>query len=222
MAYEILKTLCAGARELIAPNFCTYCMRMLSENTVLCAECYARVEPVMPKILEITAHRSIAVYAIGAYKEPLQNLIRAKAYSNHLAAVQLAQLMWRLLPQEVWQVDMLVPVPLHWTRFAHRGYNQSMVIASFLNAHSSVPIFTGIKRARRTPIQTGKNAQEREHNVCDAFVCEVESAQELIKGKRILLIDDVLTSGATLQAVAKLLYSYHAAQVSAAVCARVI
>jgi ComF family protein len=222
MAYEILKSLYAGARELLVPSFCTCCMRMLSEDTVLCADCAGRIQAVIPHTLPISTTRSITVHAIGAYTEPLQSLIRAKAYSNRLAAVQLGQLMWHLLPPSLWQVDMLIPIPLHWTRFAHRGYNQSMVIAGYLSAKAQVPVFTGIKRNKRTPIQTGKNAQERQQNVFDAFACEYKHASDLLKGKKIVLIDDVLTTGATVQAVAKLLYKCGAAEVSAAVCARVI
>jgi len=220
--YEIIKQVCAGAKELLIPHFCTFCGCLLSENSVLCVECYAGIKPVIPHIVSATGTKSMVVYAAGAYKEPLQNLIRAKAYSNRLASIQLAQVMWRALPATVWEVDMLAPVPLHWTRFAYRGYNQAMVMAGYLSGKTGVPIFTGIKRIKRTPIQTGKNMHERQQNVTDAFSYDFSINAGLIEGKRILLIDDVITTGATLQALAKILYKAKATQVQAAVCARVI
>ena len=114
-------------------------------------------------------------------------------------------------------IDYLIPVPLHPKREKKRGYNQSLMIARGIHEVTDIPI--GDKyliRAVNTATQTRKSAEERYQNVKDIF--EVRFADEL-KGKHVLLIDDVLTTGATLESCAHQLESIPGITISAATAA---
>jgi ComF family protein len=114
-------------------------------------------------------------------------------------------------------IDYLIPVPLHPKREKKRGYNQSLMIAKGI--HEVTGIAIGDKyliRAINTATQTKKSAEERYKNVKDIF--EVRFAEEL-KGKHVLLIDDVLTTGATLESCAHQLENIPGITISAATAA---
>ena len=114
-------------------------------------------------------------------------------------------------------IDYLIPVPLHPKREKKRGYNQSLMIAKGINEVTGIPIGDKyLVRAVNTATQTKKSAEERFQNVKDIF--EVRFADEL-KGKHVLLIDDVLTTGATLESCAHQLENIPGITISAATAA---
>jgi ComF family protein len=101
------------------------------------------------------------------------------------------------------EYDYLVPVPLHRTRYSERGYNQSEMVSKGIGNVSKIPVIkrNWLKRTRQTPSQTGMTLEEREENVRGAFALTKRGLKEL-SGKRVLIIDDVMTTGATLASVA--------------------
>ncbi len=111
---------------------------------------------------------------------------------------------------------VVVPVPLHWLRRFHRGYNQSAAIARGVATGLSLPCANPLRRVRATPYQTARSATERAANVRDAFRLRVGA---VVRGERVLLVDDVLTTGATADACAGVLLATGAAQVRVAVLA---
>lgn len=114
--------------------------------------------------------------------------------------------------------DALVPVPLHPRRERGRGFNQSLLIARKL-AGEAMPVMPGwLARTRDTPQQVGQDRAARQANVANAFACPDPAA---VHGRRILLVDDVATTGATLDACARTLRAAGAASVHAFVVARV-
>jgi ComF family protein len=120
------------------------------------------------------------------------------------------------------EADLIVPVPLHYARLATRGFNQSAWLASALSRRSGVPLAVdALKRTRRTPTQGGLSARARRRNVAGAFAVRPSRAG-LVHGKRIVLIDDVLTTGATLSACTRALKRAGARQVDVLVLARVV
>jgi ComF family protein len=120
------------------------------------------------------------------------------------------------------QADMLIPVPLHWRRGWRRRYNQSGALAAVIGGHSGVKVTAeALRRVRPTQQQIGLSRSERASNVQGAFKVAVDRQSE-IQGRRVILVDDVLTSGATADACARALLRARAAQVDVLVFARVV
>lgn len=114
-------------------------------------------------------------------------------------------------------IDLIVPVPLHWKKEHQRGFNQSAEFGHGLSEAMSIPFLkSGLKRKRYTQTQTKKTRAERVSNLKDAFV--VNNPKE-VRGKQILLVDDVLTTGATLESCALALLQMQGVRVSMATIA---
>ncbi len=119
------------------------------------------------------------------------------------------------------EADVVVPVPLHRVRLFSRRYNQAAILALDIGRRVNLPVdVMGLIRARRTPSQGTRTRAGRERNVRGAFTVARECAARL-SGKRVLLIDDVLTSGATANACARVLLRSGAAHVDVLTIARV-
>lgn len=113
-------------------------------------------------------------------------------------------------------IDALVPVPLHWRRLWQRGYNQAAVIAKLLGRQLQRPVLTrGIRRSRATPDQIGQRASARRRGVRGAFEIALD-----LRGQRLAIIDDVMTTGATVFELARSLRAAGADHVEAWVIAR--
>jgi ComF family protein len=159
--------------------------------------------------------RSLYLYE-GAAREA----VRALKY-NYLSALAepMAQLMAHYVEEEeAIEADLLVPVPLYGRRQRLRGYNQSALLARELSRLGGLPLAErGLARCRNTPPQArSAGAEARRGNVADAFKAD----RRWVEGKRILLIDDVMTTGATLDACARALRQAGAASVWALTFAR--
>lgn len=103
------------------------------------------------------------------------------------------------------EADLLVPVPLHYLRLVRRGFNQSVWLAAAISRLSSVPLSVdALMRIRATPIQGGLTADGRRRNVQGAFKAR-KSRMNRLKGARVVLVDDVLTTGATAEACSRAL-----------------
>lgn len=207
---------------LIAPPYCMACKKFLAERDVFCATCVKLIKPIVSHDLKVTDALTVKVFAIGPYTDPLKQLILSKSWSNSVASRQLGQLMWELTYIKNVPCDLIVPVPLHWMRFAWRGYNQSEEMARELAKKKGVPVMNLLKRIRHTPFQSVGSMEKRVENVKDAFLLLTE--QELrsqYKDKHILLIDDLLTTGATIRAAAKELNKLKPASITVIVAARV-
>jgi ComF family protein len=160
------------------------------------------------------------VWTLYPYIPQLQDAICAIKYRNVSSlAKPLASLTVRALPGEL-DTDVIVPVPLHPSRLRARGFNQSLLIADRLGRHLRRPVSTtDLIRTIATEPQTSLTRSERIRNLRRAFT--VRHA-EAFCGRKILLIDDVFTTGTTLNECAKALRSAGAASVSALALARTI
>lgn len=120
------------------------------------------------------------------------------------------------------QADLIVPVPLHYFRLVKRGYNQSGWLASAIGAQAGIGVdHTALNRVRATPSQAGLSARARHKNMRGAFRVSRRGAKK-IDGKTVILVDDVMTTGATLKAASKALLKAGARQVDVLVLARVV
>jgi ComF family protein len=188
--------------DFFAPPFCRSCKVFLSQRVALCNDCVARIMPVVITDLSLTAHSSMRVIALGAYREPLSTLVIGKSWADHTMSPQLAQLMWEHTTLRYQEFDYIVPIPLHWRRYAQRGYNQAYEIARVLSTMSGKPVANIVKRIRSTPFQSSLQRDLRAGNVTEAFVLTTTDSS-LYKRAKFLLVDDLMTTGATLRAVAK-------------------
>lgn len=154
-------------------------------------------------------------FSVWRYAFPADSLIQALKYQHQLP---LAPWFGTLLAQQVpaGSYDLVIPLPLHPSRLRERGFNQSALIAGALakTAHAAID-YTSLQRIRATAAQAGLNLQARQSNVRHAFHCTRE-----MHGKRILLVDDVMTTGATLREAARILDLHGAQQIQLGVIAR--
>ena len=179
---------CQSSLPRLLPPICAKCGTPLSQGT-LCASCEDRP-------MEIEGIRSVFRFE-GAARQAILSF----KYKNVKAlATPLAKLLEEYLRTHPLPADALIPVPLHPRRLRERGYNQSSLLAGELSKLASLPLIEGLLvRLKNTPPQTRtKSSEERQGNVADAFSCR----DRRLDGRRILLIDDVCTSGATLNSCA--------------------
>ena len=120
------------------------------------------------------------------------------------------------------EADLIVPVPLHYTRLVARGFNQSAWLAQAIGRAGGRPVSVdALKRTRRTPSQAGLSSRGRRRNVSGAFVVHARALKR-IQDAQVLLVDDVLTTGATLNACARALKRAGARQIDVLLLARVV
>jgi ComF family protein len=156
------------------------------------------------------------------FDEVSRALVHALKYGDRL---DLAPMMGRWISHAGREIladaDALVPVPLHWRRQWARRFNQSAMLAAAVSADSGVPIAAAaLKRVKPTAQQVGLSRSERAANVQGAFKVP-EEGKAAVFGRRLVLVDDVLTSGATIDACARALLRAGAATVDVLVFARV-
>jgi ComF family protein len=205
-------------QHFIAPPFCAYCKRLMPERAPLCGVCLKRVHPIVSLRLELTKNYVVPVFAISRYHEPLKSLVVAKSWSDIVASSLLGELMWDLTNVKHAEFDYIVPVPLHWSRYAYRGYNQADEMAKVLSEKSGKPVAHMLSRGKRTPILAAFSLQKREAAVQDAFV--LTSRADNYMGKHLLVVDDVLTTGATLKSALRILRTSKPASITVVVACR--
>jgi ComF family protein len=155
-------------------------------------------------------------FCYGAYEGTLRKLIHLFKYSGmRRLARPLSDLLAAALPRDR-QFDAVTPVPLHWRRRWQRGFNQSELLARAIARRRGIPLIRALRRGAATQAQAGLSNSQRRENVAAAF-----RARRRVAGLRILLIDDVMTTGATAGACARALKKAGAKSVSLAALARV-
>jgi ComF family protein len=197
---------CWIALDFIAPPYCPLCGNpsALSGET-LCRSCHMDI-PLF------NSHRALWVYGTLSRRIIFGLKHGRQRYLANLIAP------W-LVPMALsHQVDFLVPVPLHRHRLAKRGFNQAALLASAIGRLTGIPVaLEGLVRPYKTPPQGRFSAQQRKENVLGVF-----ASSRHWDGKNILLIDDVFTTGATLNACCSALRDANAHHVHALTLAKVI
>lgn len=224
-AFRAAGTLCLDA---LYPRLCSGCG---ARGTWLCARCAAGTAcftgPVcalcgIPVALGVCRCDDLPVSiervrSVGPYDGWLRGAVVQVKYhgewarARHLAPM-LAQASADLLP-----ADALIPVPLHPSRRKQRGFNQTEKLAEELSHEIAVPVELALQRIRKTTPQVRLGAEGRQANVEDAFAI---SPGQSVEGKRVVLVDDVITTGATLCACAHVLVAAGAGAVRVVTVAR--
>lgn len=133
-------------------------------------------------------------------------VLSLKYYGNTYMSRYIAQVMRDKLEFEQLSADYIIPVPLHKKRMRIRGFNQAEKIASYLSEYTNIPIIDCVKRNRNTKRLYALNKFQREKELKNAFEVKVDS--EEIIGKRIILVDDIFTTGTTVNEISKKLKIY--------------
>lgn len=203
------------------PPFCPYCYTLIDDaRAVFCSPCAARIQPVMSLLFRVSADKTISIFAVGSYTQPLESLITAKYHYASIASVQMGYLISRLPVLEHIEFDYIVPIPLHWSRRMWRGFNQADIIAQTVAQKYNKPVLHALKRTVRTKAQASLSLTDRATNVADAFALNVDYM--IIENKTILLIDDLFTTGATVRSAAKVLMRGNNTRVHVAVLCRAV
>lgn len=208
------------------PSYCIMCQVLLKPGQVWCDDCQKQVARLPPYRTLIGRKRPLVVHAVSAYRPPLDWLVRAKAYRMRTAASMLGQLIGDYLIDMGCHYDLLLPVPLHWSRRVWRGYNQAVVIAAAITEKTNIPCVQPFRRNRYTSVQRRLSRDQRRENVSQAFDSRTgwqrRRTRRLLAGKRILIIDDVYTTGATVTALARAVWLFAPQCVHVAVACRVV
>lgn len=224
------------------PRLCPSCRETVGEDG-LCATCWSKLSLIAPPycdrlgipfaydpgpgVLSMEAITDPPAYhrarAAVRYDEVARKLVQALKYSDRLdLAPTMGRWMARAGRDLLQDADALVPVPLHWRRLWSRRFNQSALLAKAITQAAGVPIAdTALKRVKATVQQVGLSQTERAQNVQGAFRVPPEGKADVV-GRRLVLIDDVLTSGATSDACARALLRAGAKTVDVVVFARVV
>jgi len=159
-----------------------------------------------------------AAFSFGSYDGALRTLVHLFKYRGvRPLAGPLSEFLVRALPPSR-DFDAVVPLPLHWWKRLRRGFNQSDLLARELSRRTGIPRLAAVRRTKRTAAQAGLTHAMRRKNVAGAFSVTHPAA---VAGKRILLVDDVLTTGATAASCADALRRAGAESVSVVTLARV-
>jgi len=230
------------ALDIALPTLCVSCREPVDGDGV-CAECWSKLSFIAqpfcprlgipfvydpgPELLSMEAIANPPAYqrarAAVRYDDVARTLVHALKYQDRTdLAPAMGRWMARAGKELLGEAEMLVPVPLHWRRGWSRRYNQSGALARVISRQSGVKVASeALRRVRATEQQIGLSRTERASNVQGAFKVAADRMAD-IQGRRVILVDDVLTSGATADACARALLRAKAAQVDVLVFARVV
>ena len=230
-----------AAVSLLYPPVCTICGRTVRAGEYLCNDCEANIIRIVPPFCEKCsesfegsisepftcancAHRTMHFdAAVAAYRGRgvVRQIIHEFKYGRQIHLQHLvARWLCAALDDERLRgrkFDVIIPVPLHASRQRERGFNQAKLIAQLLSVDSSIPAKPLLKRVRYTTTQTALDRAERMENLHNAFRLRKKAN---VRALRVLLVDDVLTTGSTLSECARVLKRAGALSVHAATAAR--
>ena len=196
--------------ELVAPSTCAACDTPTKRHLLFCPPCAIAILPASP---QPPRHHAVFEYG-GAVSTAI---VRLKYAGRFDLASRLAPLMARAIAPLASALDVVVPVPLHPARLAERGFDQAALLAGPVARALRLPLATrALERTRATPRQASLDRAARASNVASAFRCRTPRA---IEGRRVLLVDDVRTTGATLAACLEALRTSGAVEVDTLVLA---
>ena len=208
--------------DLFLPAQCALCglkIDKLSESRLVCHFCFSALIKDRPSCqhcaLPLPTYQDYCgdcigkeyvfshIHAVADYTPPYSSLIKKFKYSEQLlngevlGALLLQSILRNFSSSQIRAIDYLVAVPLHPKKQRARGFNQALLLAKVLSTSLNIPLLTnGIERKKETVPQEGLTIKERHSNLQDAF-CFNQNLLPKLKGKQIVLIDDVVTTGAT-------------------------
>ncbi len=229
--------------RLIFPDLCPGCQKIVHPGHSWCSDCWAKLAIVMERqycqscSCNLGPHQHITsknrcsrcdgktiplsgICRMGTFDPPIDDAIRRFKYHGQAkTGFSLTQLLIPILKEQEWfdEIDILCPIPMHWTRGLTRRFNHAEMIAEWVSKKTSVPTINLLKRSRLTIQQAALPRAARAENMKNAFLAK---RQWNIKNANICLIDDVMTTGATLFEAAKTLSKRKPKNIYAAIIAK--
>lgn len=239
----LARRLWGGLVDVALPPNCMVCRAAVDASGCLCGACWSRLAFIAPpicdrlgtplpygfgegRLLSPAAREAPPAYgrarAVAAFGDVTRDLIHALKYADRLdVAPPMGRMMARAGADILADAQALVPVPLHRLRLWRRRFNQSAALAGVIGRETGLPVRAGwLERRRATRPQVGLDRAARARNVQGAFAVP-DMAKGELRGRRLVLVDDVLTTGATIDACVKALQRAGAGQVDVLVFARV-
>ncbi|MGQ0735575.1 MAG: ComF family protein [Acidobacteriota bacterium] len=211
----VLRALANALVSALVEPPCATCGKVLESplDGAVCEQCWRTVAApgVFFSLIGVPA-----AAAVGLYEGTLRDVIHALKYDGRRSvAPRLGRLLADRGAEVLVGADAVVPVPLHWSRYRQRGFNQADVVAR----HVGCPVWRVLRRTTATRSQIDLPARARHENVRDAFGSRRHQARRL-EGAVVVVVDDVITTGATIQACARVLRRAGAREVRALTAAR--
>ncbi|WP_372881665.1 ComF family protein [Psychromonas sp.] len=184
---------------------CSHCQKALVKERACCQRCGLALNNSSPFCGDCLkqAHRFTQLHALGDYRKPYSTLIKKLKYSRQLIYGELlgelltASLRLYLSALQISSIDYLLPVPLHIQKNRRRGFNQADIIAQVISKQLHIPLLSEkVERHLKTAPQEGLSVYKRRKNVNKAFSID-PSVRQQIAGSYIVIVDDVVTTGAT-------------------------
>ncbi len=229
LRYRVMKTLWDGFCDLLYPPLCILCRMHLprtGNRSILCTRCESTIELNKPPFCQKCSHPILdhpetsfcrrckkstfafdEAWGVCLYNEAMRRLLHLFKYGQKTSLrhpfTQLFHIFVRTHHLDLTRYEMIVPVPLHPTRMRERGYNQSQLLAEMVSVNYHIPLcLNNLARRRPTAYQAALGRKERWTNIQGAF--KINTPVEFF-GKSVLIIDDLMTTGATLSEVSTLL-----------------
>ncbi len=244
--YSQISTFFRGLLDLCCPPVCPLCQSLREDNAPFCADCTEKLATPPDQFCvrcggrrfkrlknkegcgrcRTTSFRFQRAVTLGEYEKELRLLVlQAKTDRSGILATAAASLLAQVRAHDFREMalDLVLPVPMYRLRRWQRGVNSPDFIAAELAMRLNLPILSGVlRRIRPTELQYTLSANGRQENVAGAFDLKRpnSAAGKMIAGKRVLLVDDILTTAATVNEIASLLKRHGAAEVFVAALAR--
>ena len=217
--------------DFLYPPVCIACNKPLPDGSQkVCIDCWEAI-PLITKHLSLYQETRMKLLSDGNISDlvacfvfekegPFQHIVHALKYKEYKSiGLDLGMYIAKVLKELNLEVDILIPVPLHRIKYRERGYNQSEFIARGIASIIGKPIVSNaVRRIRYTQTQTNLNIEERHKNLENAFELTPHSSV-ILSRKKCLLVDDVITTGATTNSCAQTILSAGSVEIIAAAAA---
>ena len=205
---EMSRDILGSFWEFLFPSCCPRCGKYVAERSGWCEACLQ--EALSVRRLSLPPGSAFTeIWALSSYKDCLEKLIEDLKYRRKTSALPyLKSLLEKAEPELVWlrRKDFLaVPVPLYAAKEKARGFNQTELIFKDWLQEKEIPLTRGLIRNRETRAMYGLSPVEREENLRGAFSAIEEGGQPVVQGRDILFLDDIFTTGSTMEACGKVL-----------------
>ena len=213
---------CGGSCYTQEHFICAGCLADLPRNEPACPRCASPLPLASPGLPCASCQQGMPPFAEALvplrYDFPVDAAIRGLKFHGRLYyGNALGEVLVDALSRSSLDPDALLPVPLHWRRQARRGFNQAEVLAARLRRRTGLRFLGAVRRCRATPYQSGLDTGQRRRNLVGAF-----AVTRPITARHVLLVDDVMTTGATVSQLAACLLEHGVERVSVMALARAV